>query len=280
MPFVALSSIAVAIFVIVVFLLIHSANNKVESFENIGNAFFEARSHNDNLFQNTDNALDYDDNPRGKITAINNYNSIGLDSYLLSQIDPNSFYINELQGLVSSDNNISVSYSGGDIVLETDFITRNLYNIIQKFNKDNGKEYIISNVINVRKTEQYYYFNAFFSESKTVNKSTMVKIAMNLQANKVLSLVSTFLPLSTDDPFYKPVSDNSGFFEIKNELGLFYPYATSREDMVISVKIQQAYIQKLKELSEKKGRCFNTVNAINYETNKTCTQAGGIWKNF
>lgn len=257
---------------------------KNEGFENYGSAFFQTKGAADKFFENSGKAVEYDDNPSGKLSAINNNNNIGLDSGDLGQIDPNNVLINELQDLVSKDPAFQVIYSGGDLVLDSSFVANSLGRMINDFNKEKKTEYAILNVINNRVTQNYYYFNAFLSESR-INSNMIVTIAMSRDGSKILELTSNFSSRLNESTQYKPVKDpknpilnSSGFFELKNELGLFYPYSTTRDEMVITESTVQAYKDKLAEIKDKKGNCFNVVNAINYATSSDCVAAGGTWK--
>lgn len=257
---------------------------KTEGFDNYGNAFFQANGASDKFFENSGKALEYDDNPSGRLSAINNNNNVGLDSGDLGQIDPNNVLIDELQALVSKDPTFQVIYSGGDLVLDSSFVSNSLGRMINDFNKEKKTEYSILNVINNRLTQNYYYFNAFLSESR-INSNMIVTMAMSRDGSKILALTSNFSSRANESTQYKSVKDSknpilnsSGFFELKNELGLFYPYFTTRDEMVISQSTVKAYKDKLAEIKDKKGNCFNVVNAINYATSNECTAAGGTWK--
>lgn len=274
----------ICIILLVIVILLPHLLIKTEGFDNYGNAFFQANGASNKFFENSGKALEYDDNPSGRLSAINNNNNIGLDSGDLGQIDPNNVLIDELQALVSKDLAFPVIYSGGDIVLDSSFVSNSLGRMINDFNKEKKTEYSILNVINNRLTPNYYYFNAFISESK-INSNTKVTIAMSRDGSKILALSSDFSSRSNESTQYKPVKDSknpilnsSGFFELKNELGLFYPYSTTRDEMVISLSTVQAYKDKLAEIKDKKGNCFNVVNAVNYSTSNDCIAAGGTWK--
>jgi hypothetical protein len=274
----------IGIILLVILIILPHLLIKNEGFENYGSAFFQANGAADKFFENSGKDLEYDDNPSGKLSAINNNNNIGLDSGDLGQIDPNNVLIDELQELVSKGTDFQVIYSGGDIVLDSSFVANSLGRMINDFNKEKKTEYSILNVINNRLTPNYYYFNAFISESK-INSNMKATIAMSRDGSKILALSSDFSSRSNESTQFKPVKDpknpiidSSGFFELKNELGLFYPYSTTREELVISQSTVQAYKDKIAEIKDKKGSCFNTINAVNYSTSNDCIAAGGTWK--
>jgi hypothetical protein len=249
----------------------------IENFDNQAYPWFDARSPLNSLFEGADDAIKYNDSPGNTIVAANNNNSKSLNDSEISKIDPNLLSVQELQELVKKEPNEIISYDPGNILLETGYLSSAIQTKLQKFNKEKGQEYSILGITNAHKNANNYFFDAFLSESK-INSNMQVSIALSLDYSRILELKSKFISIDFDLNIYNPISNETGLFLIKNELGLFYPYPTSREELVINKTITDAYKAKVEELASKTGNCFGIPNSINFTNGADCTSSGGIWK--
>jgi archaellin len=251
----------------------------IENFDNQAYPWFDSRSPLNSLFEGTDDSLKYNDSPGNLVVAVNNNNSKSLNDSEISKIDPNLLSVQELQELVKKEPNEIISYDPGNILLETSYLSSAIQTKLQKFNKEKGQEYSILGITNAHKNANNYFFDAFLSESK-INSNMQVSIALSLDYSRILELKSKFISIDSDLNIYTPISNETKLFLIKNELGLFYPYPTSREELVINKTTTDAYKAKVEELSIKTGSCFGAPGAINFTNGADCTRSGGVWKLF
>lgn len=266
------------VFISLVFLsIILEIFKVIENFDNQAYPWFDSKSPLNSLFEGADDVLKYNDSPGNSVVAANNNNSKSLNDSEISKIDPNLLSVQELQELVKKETNEVISYDPGNILLETGYLSTAVQTKLQKFNKEKGQEYSILGITNAHKNTNNYFFDAFLSESK-INSNMQVSIALSLDYSRILELKSKFTSIDPGLNVYTPISNETGLFLIKNELGLFYPYATSREELVINKATTDAYKAKVEELASKTGNCFGIPGAINFTNGADCTSSGGIWK--
>jgi hypothetical protein len=230
-------------------------SNILENFEN-GNAHFDSRDLKTTFFK--------------EISGLPSINS-EIDTGPKVYGDPNKGIILKLQKIIL----ISIS----PIDKDDDFVKKSLQKILEDFNSKEQSKFSLLDIGVIREKIGGYEFNAFISEFDTLS-TVSVKINLLSDGSKVISLKSNFIAdsgaqLNTVQDNTNKINDSLGFYKIKNNLGLFFPYPTSEDELLLTAQIKLNHLKRIEDSKKQDYLCFGIDDIVSTEAE--CVKLGGTW---
>jgi hypothetical protein len=98
----------------------------------------------------------------------------------------------------------------------------------------NDPIYIVSvELSNIKSQDNVYSF--YINVNNTIELYN-INVLVTLSENKIIGF-NVLLPTSNTSFFLKTANQNTNEFKLKNEYGLFYPFNTSRDEMLIETSL-------------------------------------------